>query len=110
MTGCFTWQWDTPHSDHSLHLPRSKELTALLSWLDQDPHLMSPGKLANRETLLQICLGLGLLSRDATLIQFTEDGGHLDETPTYITQSVWGTREIDKFGDYLKRLWTAIAR
>ena len=71
---------------------------------------MSPGKLVNRETLLQICLGLGLLLRDANLIQFTEDGEHSDETPPYIIQSIWETREMDSFSGYIKRLWADISK
>jgi len=107
-TKCFAWQWNTPHSDKTLHLSSSRDLIDLLGWLDQDPHLISPGKLVNRESLLQICLGLGLLLRDANLIQFTEDNRYPDETPDYIVQSIWETRELDAFTGYVKRLWTDI--
>ena len=104
----FSWEWNSAYSDRSLHIPDSTELVALSEWLNQDPHLTSSEKLVNKATLLQICLGLGLLLRDATLIQFTEEGGHDEETLSFISQSAWTTKEYDAFHGYLKKVWARV--
>lgn len=101
---CFSWKWNSCYSDKSLHTKESTQLEALSDWLDQNPHLTNSGKPVNRAALLKICLGLGFLLKDATAIQFTEDGGHEEETPTYIVESVWGTDELDSFTKYIKKV------
>lgn len=72
--------------------------------MNQDPHLTSANKLVDRAALLEICLGLGLLLKDAALIQFTE-GEHHEETPSYIAQSSWETKEYNAFQEYLEKIW-----
>jgi len=47
---------------------------------------------------------LGILLSDANLIQFTEEGGYPEETPTYIMESVWETDELDLFVKYVKKV------
>lgn len=106
----FSWEWGSAYSDKSLHIPNSANLAALSKWLNQDPHLTSFEKLVNKATLLRICLGLGLLLKDATLIQFTEEGGFDEETPTFISQSAWTTKEYDTFHAYLREVWTCVEK
>jgi hypothetical protein len=67
---------------------------------------LSTGELVNKATLLRICLGLGILLNDAILIQYTEDGGHAEDTPGYIVQSAWRTPEEDKFAEYIRKVKT----
>jgi hypothetical protein len=100
---CFSWKWNSFHSDPILH-ENADKVKALCDWLDGNPHLMAPGELVNGTELLRICLGLGLLLKDASLIQFTEDGGHADETAEFIVQSSWGQTEVEIFGDYLRKV------
>jgi len=88
----------------------SLELAALVEWLGGGPHITGSGKRANKATLLRICLGLGILLKDANLIQYTEEGGHSDETPGYIMQSAWGIDEVDTFSKYIKELRTEVVR
>ena len=102
--GCFSWKWDSLHSDPSLHMADRKKLDALSGWIGGNPHLTSHGNPASRATLLRICLGVGLLLKDANLIHYTEDEGHDEETPVHITQSGWGIREVDMFTEYLQKV------
>ena len=101
---CFSWKWDSIHSDPSLHTADRKEFDALNGWIGGNPHLTSHGSPVNRATLLRICLGVGLLLKDANLIHYTEDEGHDEETPVHITQSDWGIGEVDMFSDYLRKV------
>ena len=71
---------------------------------------MVSGKLVSRAILFRICLGLGLLLKDANLIQFTEEGGYSDETPGYIVQSTWGTDKVDYFSAYILKVKTNLSR
>ena len=107
--GCFSWKWKSLHSDSTLHTPDRTRLEALFDWLNQNPHMVS-GKLVSRAILFRICLGLGLLLKDANLIQFTEEGGYSDETPGYIVQSTWGTDEVDYFSAYILKVKTNLSR
>jgi len=91
-------------------LEKSPEFEAVLAWFDDGPHSASVGKLVSRSSLLQICLGLGILIKDATQIQCAEDNIHPDGTPPYIQQSVWGIKELDEFKGYAKRFCASINR
>jgi len=51
---------------------------------------------------------LGILLKDANIIQFTEDGGHSDETPAYIQQSAWTMEEVFTFGNYVKEIGSVL--
>jgi len=103
--GCFYWNWKKPFSDISLHAQDPAELEALCQWIDSTPHQIgTPAELLDRESLLQICLGVGYLLRDAKLIQFTEDGCFPEEVPVHITQSTWGLTEVDIFTEFVKTL------
>ena len=75
------------------------KLEALIQWLDTDPHLHG-GEIVDRASLLQICLGLGILLGDAHLIHFTE-GELSDEVPGYIAASPWNATQYDKFQNYI---------
>ena len=101
---CFSWKWDSFYSDPSLHTADREKLDDLSGWIGGNPHLMSNGNPASRAILLQICLGVGLLLKDANLIHYTEDDGHNEETPVHILQSDWGIHEVDMFGDYLRKV------
>jgi hypothetical protein len=61
-------------------------MKALLQWLTADPHLDSSGDLVTRAILLQICLGVGIIAKDAHLIQFTE-GKHTNKIPRQVPTS-----------------------
>jgi len=57
-----------------------------------------------KETLLQICLGVGTLLKDATLIQFNE-GEYSEGTPDHIKDSAWeGVPQMEEFQGYLREL------
>jgi hypothetical protein len=101
---CFSWKWNGFYSDKSLHTPNSAKLEALFDWLNQSPHLISPGKPISRVVFLRICLGLGFLLKDVNLIQFTEDGGHSEDTPGYIVQSAWGEKELEAINEYILKV------
>ena len=98
------------YSDEDLHTVESTELEALFVWLSEKPHMTSSGNPGGRTQLLQICLGIGLLLKDANLIQYTEDGDHAEETPKYITESNWGITELDAFGKYIKKVQGNISK
>lgn len=72
--------------------------------------MTSSGHPVSRTQLLQICLGLGLLLKDANLIQYTEEGDHAKETPKFIINSDWGTTELDGFGKYIKKVQGDISK
>jgi hypothetical protein len=101
---CFSWKWNSRHSDGGLHTPDRSNLEALSGWIGQNPHLTNSGKPVSKAELLRIVLGLGILLSDANLIQFTEEGGYPEETPTYIVESVWETDELDLFVKYVKKV------
>jgi hypothetical protein len=82
---------------------KSSKLQPLLQWVEAEPHFDESGKLVNRATLLGICLGMGMIWKDAHLIQFTE-GDHAEDTPHYIAASPWAINEYNAFGDYIGRL------
>lgn len=97
---CFSWDWDSVFSDKVLHEGKNSKIDTLFTWLDMDPHLGASGDLANRATMMQICLGMGILLGDARLIQFTEDE-YDDDVPGHITTSFWAASEYDKFQNYI---------
>ena len=65
----------------------------------------------NRETLLQICLGLGILLNDACIVLFTGDG-YPEGVPDHLKESIWDPSNYDKLLDYTIKLqgnlWSAI--
>ena len=84
-------------------------LAPVRHWLESLPGFI--GLEAQTLTILfWICLGLGLLLKDANLIQFTEEGGYSDETPGYIVQSTWGTDKVDYFSAYILKVKTDLSR
>jgi len=98
------WNWNSVFSDKALHAQgKGSKIKALFKWLDQDPHLDESGELVSRATLLEICLGMGIIWGDAHLIQFIE-GDHTEETPDYIVSSPWTITTYNAFGDYIERL------
>jgi len=108
--GCFSWGWNKIFSDQALHTPNSAELAVVHAWLEGGPHLTSDSEHVNKTTFFRICLGMGIILKDVNLIQFTEEGGHSEETPAYITQSAWGTPELLAFGDYFQELRSVLVR
>ena len=84
---------------------KGSKLKALLQWLDEGPHLNQSGNIINRAGLLEICLGIGIATRDAHLIHFTE-GDHTEGTPIFIIRSFWALDEFNKLQDYIDRLHT----
>jgi hypothetical protein len=109
--GCFSWDWSSAYSDQNLHVKKkgSDRTTALLGWLDEDPHLDDSEKLVNRATMLDICLGVGILLGDSQLVLFTEDDISGD-LPEYIGASQWSITEHDKFHDYICKLHKALLK
>ena len=101
---CFSWQWKSNFSDPKLHAPNSAQHQELLNWIEQKPYLTNSGALVSRAALLQICLGMGLLLRDAETIHFTEADGHEEGTPGHIVESSWGLDEVDEFSAFIKRV------
>ena len=85
---CFSWVWSSAYSDQNLHVKKrgSDRTKTLLEWLDEDPHLDDSEKLVNRATMLNICLGMGILLGDSQLVVFTEDSASGD-FPEYIGAS-----------------------
>ena len=79
------------------------KLSTLFNWLDQDPHLDVEGGLVDRASMMQICLGTGLLLRDAHLIQFTEEE-FSEDIPDHIVRSPWGASEYTKFQSYILKV------
>ena len=101
---CFSWDWDTIYSDKALHIQgKASKIEALFQWLDADPHLTEQGDLVNRATLLQICLGVGIVLGDAHLIQFGEEET-LDMAPGYIRASTWNVTQYNKFLNYMSKV------
>jgi hypothetical protein len=82
----------------------AKKLKALHLWLEANPHLEDSGDLTSRASLLQICLGLGILLDDACRVLFTGVDEYPEGTPSYIINSIWGTTEYDKLVDYTRKL------
>ena len=107
---CFSWSWYTIYGDQALHTNTSK-IKTLHQWFEADPHLEGSGDLVNRETLLQICLGLGILLNDACIVLFTEDG-YPEGVPDHLKESIWDPSNYDKLLDYTIKLqgnlWSAI--
>lgn len=101
--GCFSWEWESTYGDHTLH-ESSASLKALQQWIDDSPHLTDITRLVNRASLLGICLGLGILLGDACKVLFTEDGGFSEDTPAYITSSIWTVPGYDILTEYTKLL------
>ena len=100
---CFSWSWSKSYGDESLHQNAAK-MKPLHRWIATDPHLDDSGDLQNRASLLQICLGLGILLGDACCALFTEENQHAPETPGYLTTSIWGPSDYDALMDYTKQL------
>ena len=104
MAECFFWNWDSCFSDEALHTQKKgKKISAFFRWLKKDPHFDGSGDLVNRAALLEICLGMGIIWKDAHLIQFIE-GEHTKETPQHIISSPWTVNEYNTVGDYIERL------
>lgn len=102
---CFSWDWNSTFSDRALHIKgRGSKAKALLQWLKADPHLDNSGNLIKRAGLLEICVGVGIVVKDAQLIQFME-GDHDETTPDHIISSHWGLEEYDVFQNYTERLY-----
>ena len=57
----------------------------------------------SRAALVEICLGMGIIWKDAHLIQFME-GDHTDDTPAHIISSSWMVNDCNTFGDYVEEL------
>ena len=101
--GCFSWEWESTYGDRGLH-ESSASLKALHDWIGDSPHLDVATRLVNRASLLGICLGLGILLGDACKVLFTKDGGFSDDTPAYITDSIWTVPGYDILTEYTKLL------
>jgi hypothetical protein len=86
---------------------KADKITAVHRWFQSDPHLDESGELVNRESLLGICLGLGILLDDACLIEFTE-GDYGKDVPRYIVDSKWDPSDCDKLVEYSERLREAL--
>lgn len=78
-------------------------MKGLLQWLKTTPHLDASGDLVSRATLSEICLGMGIIWKDAHLIQFIE-GDYTDGTPSHIISSFWTIDDYNTFGDYVEEL------
>lgn len=76
---------------------------ALSEWLQTDPHILDSNCLANRNTLMQICLGLGIILEDIAFILAIIDEIP-DDLPGYIIDSFWEHFEQEVFQNYLGRL------
>ena len=86
---------------------KPERVTAVRKWLKTNPHLNESGELVNKASLLEICLGLGILLDDAQLALFTEDDDE-KEMPHYISGSVWDPSDYDQFTDYANKLQMAL--
>ena len=108
--GCFLQRWRHSSSDVKPHTKDSAELETLCVWLNQKLHLTASGSPVDRVSLLQYCLGLNLLLRDAQFIQYTEEGEHLGDIPPHITQSYWGMDELEIFSFCIEQVQTDLVR
>ena len=99
---CFSWSWCTIYGDRVLHTNASK-IKTLHRWFEADPHLEGSGDLVSRETLLQICLGLGILLNDASIVLFTEDD-YPEGAPDHLKESIWDPSDYDKLLEYTVKL------
>jgi len=79
----------------------------LHEWFGNNPHLDHSGELVNRASLLEICLGLGILLNDACIVLFTE-GDYSEGVPDYIMSSRWDPSDFDKLVEYTLRLQVAL--
>jgi len=107
---CFSWRSNQLFSDQDLHIQDSPKLATLCAWFEGMPHVVQPGEPVNKTTLLQICLGMGILLKDANLIQFTEEGGHNDDTPAYIMQSTWEANVLVMLNNYISNIRGELVR
>lgn len=100
---CFSWNWSSIHADKPLHVNAHK-IKALHEWFAANPHLEDSGGLTNRASLLQICLGLGILLDDACRVLFTEDGEDALKMPDYLTTSRLGPTDYNRLVKYTSKL------
>ena len=76
---------------------------ALFGWLEGDPHLDTLGGVVDKATALRICMGMGIVLGDVSLIQSagtTFDGS----VPDHIVNSPWGSNEYEKCQNYLCKM------
>lgn len=101
---CFMWGWKGVHADEDLHSDAAS-LKQLHSWLEGAPHEDEAGNLVGKCALLQLVVGLGILLRDARVI---DSDGWPDDTPDYVTGSIWDPSEQDRFLEYTTALQLAL--
>ncbi|KLO05059.1 hypothetical protein SCHPADRAFT_896564 [Schizopora paradoxa] len=61
--------------------------TAFLDWAKERSFTGATGSLVVKELLLQLCLGIGLLLREISFINDTEDGEFPEDAPIYLRDS-----------------------
>lgn len=97
------WNWHKVHGDRVLH-ESDEELKALRQWFASDPHLDESEELVNQASLLGICLGVGILLKDARCALFTKEDEYPEGTPVFITDSIWTVPVYDMLGAYIRKL------
>jgi hypothetical protein len=100
---CFTWDWAKTHGDRILH-ENNRGPKVLSRWFSTDPHLDESKNLVDQASLLGICLGVGILMKDARCTLFTAEDEYPEGTPDFIIDSFWTVPVYEMLRAYIKKL------